>query len=253
MPFIGSILVCLSSLSVPQPLSPRPPPSSLFLFCPLTPMSLCIPSPWFPGLCGRLFLCCFWFHYLTATHPPSSWLPRTVYSFSLRDLRPSPSFLKYYLHSALTLILSSLEYLMIPVTFFSFSRPFLRSPNLWRFVPVEERSDSAPSHSGFPTLTLPSSFKGFADPCGIVLPVVFMCSLSLCLYIPLISGSAKPWAKKMCWEEGGASAVSGFSLDRGCFRRMEQVWSSSYQITLCWRNEQACMETEWGCEKFCFG
>lgn len=64
---------------------------------------------------------------------------------------------------------------MIPVTFFSFSRPFLRSPNLWRFVPVEERSDGAPSHSGFPALTPPSSFRGFADPCDTVFPVVLMC------------------------------------------------------------------------------
>lgn len=54
---------------------------------------------------------------------------------------------------------------MIPVTFFNFPLPFLNSPNLWRFVSVEERSDSAPSHSGFPTSTPPSSFKGFADPC----------------------------------------------------------------------------------------
>lgn len=110
---------------------------------------------------------------------------------------------------------------MIPVTFFSFSRPFLRSPNLWRFVPVEERSDSAPSHSGFPALTPPSSFRGFADPCDTVFPVVLMCSLSLYLYIPLISGSAKPWAKKMCWEEREPQLSQAFLWTEG----VSEGWS----------------------------
>lgn len=79
-----------------------------------------------------------------------------------------------------------------------------------------------------------------------------MCSLSHCLHIPLVSGSAKPSTKKkMCWEEGEPQLSQAF-LDRRVFLKDGTSFEElpirlhfvDYSEAATKRDEQACMETE---------
>lgn len=110
---------------------------------------------------------------------------------------------------------------MIPVTFFSFLDPSSDLPTSGGFVPVEERSDSAPLHSGFPTLkALPSVSR------VLLILVVLFCRWSLCVLCPsaftyhLFQDQLNLELRDVLGG-GSLSCLRLFSLDRGCFRRME--------------------------------
>ena len=203
-------------------------------------MSLCNPStglpfPWAKD-CGPLFLCFFWFHYLTAPHPALGFQELPI-PLSLRDLIviPKVSFVFFNLNPY-----HSLECFMIHVTLFSFPCLSLILQSLEAYSCGREvwQRPFPFRISNFDAFSLER--QGF---CWSLWHLILFCLCSLCvlchtvyLHILLISGSGKPWTKKkMFWEEREPQlSHSGVSVRKGVSERWRKFWRSPYQITLCW-------------------
>lgn len=123
---------------------------------------------------------------------------------------------------------------------------------------MEERSDSAPSHSGFPTLTpSPLSVRDFADPYGtcFCFPCV-LCVFSVTLFIftcCLFQDQLNLELRRKCVGRSGSLScltqafldIRVFLNDGASFEEVPiRLHFVDYSGSATRRDEQSCMETE---------